>query len=383
MLVFQSEGMNLKVEEIGRVDGIPWGMTLIGDDDVLVSLRDGRFLLLNLQDASRKEFLLDNVFSKGECGLMDVKKSPDFKNTSRVYFTYAKNIDGNGFTTLSTARILDGSIVEISDLFTTSHTPTDDGRHCGSRIAFDGSGHLFLTTGDRGNREYSQQLDNHAGKVLRLMLDGSLPEDNPFIGVKDSLPEIWTYGHRNPQGIYFDNETERLWINEHGPLGGDEVNILSKGGNYGWPVVTHGREYHGPKIGEGFEKEGVIGPYQFWSPSIAPSSIMVYRGDAFKAWEGNLLSTALRGRYISRLVTDSSGRILFEEEIMGDLKERLRYLILDYDGNLIVSTDAGELLKITLREDEMDYWYQRFFKHIDIPGLYASIEIKFFLDREK
>ncbi|NNE63042.1 MAG: PQQ-dependent sugar dehydrogenase [Gammaproteobacteria bacterium] len=375
-----SEGMPVMVEEIAAGLGIPWGMDFLDRDTLIYTERSGTIGVLDLPSGQYQTIKqLDNLFHKGECGLLDVKVSPDYDANRLVYFTYAKDISGGGNTSLAVARVENNKISDWTDLFIAKHDSTDDFRHCGSRITFDDQNHLFISTGDRGHRPNSQELSNHAGKIIRLNLDGTVPEDNPFVGVENAQNEIWSYGHRNPQGLFYDKTTERLWSNEHGPLGGDEVNLINAGQNYGWPVVSHGKDYGtGAKIGEGPEKAGMERPYKIWNPSIAPAGLLVYRGTDLTEWEGNLFSTALAQRHLNRLVLDSTGRVIFEERLLEELRDRFRAIIQNDAGEIYVSTDNGRILKLSFA-DEVKASRFNIFNHIDVPGFYLSFEINYLL----
>ena len=372
-----SEDMHFKVEEVTSGLGIPWGMDFIDQDNLIVTERSGNVGIVNLESGAYKTLKnFSDTFTIAECGLHDVKVSPDYVKNNLVYFTYAKNIDGYGYTSLATATLVKHRLGEVKDIFISKHTPTDGGRHCGSRIAFDNDGHLFISIGDRGARDEAQNNATHTGTVIRLNLDGSIPSDNPFLAQKNSLPEIWSYGHRNPQGLFYDSVHDRLWSNEHGPRGGDELNIIKSGMNYGWPVITYGKEYFGPNIGDGTEKIGIESPSKIWSPSIAPSSLLYYSGANFPGWSGNLFSTSLVQKHLNRLVVDSTGRVIFEERLLEEIKERFRSIIADNSGNIYVSTDNGRILKISRLEDDI-FLIRTIFKHIDIPGIYLSFEVNF------
>ncbi|MDW7771894.1 MAG: PQQ-dependent sugar dehydrogenase [Desulfobulbaceae bacterium] len=263
-----------------------------------------------------------------------------------LYFTYSKDRDGLGATTLARARLDTDRLTDWQDLLVTQST-TGTSRHFGSRIAFDNNGHLFFTVGDRGDRPNGQDLSTHAGSVLRVNLDGPVPADNPFVQRENALPEIWSYGHRNAQGIVYDREHDRLWIIEHGPRGGDEINLVLPGRNYGWPVISHGKEYWGPvRVGEGTEKEGMEQPVKVYTPSIAPGSLLLYSGKAFPAWQGNLLAGALVLRHLNRIVIDPDGRAAGEERLLESLDERIRALVESPEGWLYLSTDSGRILRI-------------------------------------
>jgi len=221
------------------------------------------------------------------------------------------------------------------------------GRHFGSRIAFDSQGHVFFGIGDRGERDNGQDLNTHAATIIRLNLDGSIPKDNPFAGQAGKLAEIWSYGHRNPQGMAFDIDTKRLWAIEHGPRGGDELNLIEKGKNYGWPVISYGKEYWGPiSVGEGTHKAGMEQPIKYYVPSIAPSSLLLYKGDAFPKWRGNLFAGALVLTHLNRIIIDVKGTATGEERLLEALNERIRNVIADEQGRLIIATDSGKILRI-------------------------------------
>ena len=213
--------------------------------------------------------------------------------------------------------------------------------HYGSRIAISDQ-HLYVSIGDRGVRENAQDLSNHAGKILRLNLDGSIPKDNPFVGTKGALDEIWSYGHRNPQGLAWDQQ--RLWAIEHGPRGGDEINLIKKGANYGWPVISYGKEYWGPfNVGEGTHKVGMEQPIKYYVPSIAPSDLVIYKGGMFKSWAGSLLTGALRGKHINKISVDQDLRVNTEKKLLTNLKQRIRSLLIDKQGRIYFSTDQGNI----------------------------------------
>jgi glucose/arabinose dehydrogenase len=219
-------------------------------------------------------------------------------------------------------------------------------RHFGSRIAFDDA-HLYFSVGDRGNRPNGQNLESHAGSILRLNVDGSVPQDNPFVDIQGARNEIWSYGHRNPQGLVWDGVNQRLWSIEHGPRGGDELNLIERGGNYGWPIISYGKEYASFRaVGEGTHKEGMEQPKKFYIPSIAPGSLMQYTGDAFPEWKGDLFSGALKLRHINRIKLDQEGNAIAEERLMEDLNERIRALLQSPEGWIYFSTDSGNIYVI-------------------------------------
>jgi glucose/arabinose dehydrogenase len=228
-----------------------------------------------------------------------------------------------------------------------TESATDTRKHFGSRIAFDANGHVFFGVGDRGKRPMAQDLSNHVGTIIRLNLDGSVPSDNPYFGNPGTRSEVWSFGHRNPQGLVFDVPTSRLWEIEHGPRGGDEINLITKARNYGWPVISHGKEYWGPvAVGEGTSKPGMEQPRKVYIPSIAPGSLVLYRGKAFPEWYGNLFAGALKLRHLNRIELSPSGQVVNEERILEDLNERIRALAISPEDWIYFSTDSGRILRI-------------------------------------
>lgn len=349
LFTFQSEGMNLKLEKIAPVSFVPWGMTFISDDKIIINGKNGKIKILDIKTKELK--VLKNtpiVFYEGQGGLLDVQKSNFFKKDSLLYFTYVKKIKGQGVTTLARAKLINNRLEEWKDLFISS-SATNTSRHFGSRITFDEEGHIFFSIGDRGVRKNAQNLKNHAGTIIRLNLDGSIPKDNPFINLKNKKEEIYSYGHRNPQGLFYDKTNKKLWSSEHGPRGGDEINLIKKGKNYGWPVISHGKEYWSPiRVGEGTHKEGMIQAKKVYIPSIAPSSLIVYTDNILDKWKGNIFLGALKLRHLNRIVLDSNGGIEKEERLLEELGERIRNVIQSPKGDLIISTDSGNILKLTL-----------------------------------
>lgn len=324
-----------------------WGMDFISANEIIFTQKSGSISILSL-DTSTISNLSGSppVKAAGQGGMLDVKVSPEYKHDPWIYFTYSKPAGKYGVTTLARAKRSHNRLIAWDDLLIT-RSATDTNRHYGSRIAFDSAGHLFFSVGERGERPNAQDLTNHAGKVLRLNLDGSVPEDNPFVDITAARPEIYSYGHRNPQGLVFDNATNRLWLIEHGPRGGDEINRIYSGKNYGWPIVSHGKEYYGPiSIGEGTEKAGIQSPHKVYIPSIAPGSLMLYSGKAFPQWKRFLFAGALKLRHINIIHLNDDGIPTAEERILQDLGERIRALIEGPDGYIYFSTDSGKILRL-------------------------------------
>ncbi|MCM0150509.1 PQQ-dependent sugar dehydrogenase [Photobacterium galatheae] len=339
--------MAYRVEKVADGLAIPWGMTFIDANHLLVTLREGQAVLLDIRSGKTTAINgLPAVYARGQGGLLDVRLSPDPTAQGWLYFTYAKPVKGGGVTTLARARLSGKTLTQWQDLKVT-RSLSDTNRHFGSRIAFDGRGHVFFSVGDRGHRPNGQDLTNHAAAVLRLNLDGSVPEDNPFVGRKDASAEIWSFGHRNPQGLAYDQANQRLWEIEHGPRGGDEINLILPGRNYGWPVTSHGKEYWGPlAVGEAREKAGIESPVKVYIPSIAPGSLLLYRGDAFPGWQGNLFAGALVLQHLNRVVLDSTGKPVKEERLFEAMGERIRSLTQSKEGYLYFATDSGNLYRV-------------------------------------
>jgi len=342
-----SEGMRFQVELVKENLGIPWGMAFLDSSHLIFTEREGRIGILTPETA--KVIYLSGsprVLDKGQGGMLDVAVPKNHTKGGWIYFTYSKKVKGIGVTTLARAKHDKSRIRQWEDLLITQ-SESNTNRHYGSRIAFDDKGYLYFTVGERGNRPNAQDLSTHSGSVLRLKIDGTQPEDNPFMNTPGALPEIWSYGHRNPQGIVFDSIHNRLWANEHGPRGGDEINLILPGNNYGWPVISYGKEYWGPvPVGESTKKQGMEQPVKFYDPSIAPGSLLLYTGKAFPKWKGNLFSGALKMKHLNRVSLDDSGKSISEERLLLDLKRRIRSLAESPEGWIYISTDQGEILRL-------------------------------------
>ena len=309
--IFQSEHGPYRVVTV--VDGLqdPWSMAFLPGGDMLVTERPGRLRIVR-DGVLQPEPISGTppVRYEGQGGLLEVALHPDFESSQLVYLTYSKpNEDfSEGTTAVARAR-LDGDSLENFEEIFEAKAWSDGGAHYGSRLAFDGEGYLFVTVGDRGVNPLSvpveehpaQDLTNHQGTVIRLHDDGRVPSDNPFVDRPDALPEIWSYGHRNLQGLAIHPETGDLFNTEHGPQGGDELNLIQPGRNYGWPVIGYGVQYGGTQFHLGREREGMQQPIQHWTPSIAPSGLIVYSGDVFPEWRGHLFAGGLDGRQIARV----------------------------------------------------------------------------------
>lgn len=337
----------IRVEELVNGLGVPWGMAFLSPNQILVTERAGRIRLLDIEDLTIVEIKgAPEVVARGQGGLLDVAVGPNHVDEGWIYFTYSKPSKGEAATTLARARLDQNRLVDWQDLLVTD-SATDTGRHFGSRITFDNKGHVLFGVGDRGKRSLAQDLSNHIGGIMRLNLDGSVPADNPFIANPGARAEVWSFGHRNPQGLVFDTPTSRLWEIEHGPRGGDEINLVEKGRNYGWPVISHGKEYWGPvAVGEGTSKPGMEQPRKVYIPSIAPGSLIIYRGNAFPEWYGDLFAGALKLRHLNRVKLSESGQAIAEERLLEDLNERIRALAISPEGWIYFSTDSGRILRM-------------------------------------
>jgi len=345
--IIKSEKVTFHLEEITDGLGVPWGMAFISKTQILITEREGGIKLFNTKSKKLTRVKgAPKVFVDGQGGLLDVAVSPDFSPGGWIYFTFVRNKDGEGVTVLARARLTGNNLAQWQDLLVTK-SATDTSRHFGSRIAFDEKGYVYFGVGDRGVRPNSQNLKNHAGSVIRLYRDGRVPKDNPFYRRDDAVPEIWSYGHRNPQGMAYDFANKRLWLIEHGPRGGDEINLVSRGLNYGWPIISYGKEYWGPAaVGEGTHRKGMEQPIKQYTPSIAPGSLLYYSGKAFPAWRGNLLAGALKLRHLNRVILSQKGKAIGEERLLIDLDERIRALIEGPEGWIYFSTDSGKIYVI-------------------------------------
>lgn len=340
----------LRVTEIARGLDVPWSLAFLPDGRMLVTERAGRMRVVSADGRlSPPVANLPQVHAQGQGGLLDVLPAPDFASSGRIYFSFAQPTGRGARTAVASAK-LDAAGPALSDvkvIFAQRDDP--DGRHhWGSRLVFDRSGSLFVTLGDRFFlRERAQELGNHLGKVVRIRPDGSVPPDNPFTANPRALPELWSYGHRNVQGAALHPETGELWTHEHGPQGGDELNVVRAGRNYGWPVITYGREYgSGARIGEGHERPDVEPPVHYWVPSIAPSGMVFYTGDAYPGWKGSLFVGALRGQVLVRLEL-AGERVVREERLLQDLGIRIRDVRQGPDGLIYLLDETnGRILRL-------------------------------------
>ncbi|HEX7091345.1 MAG TPA: PQQ-dependent sugar dehydrogenase [Longimicrobiales bacterium] len=313
--VHRSQHHDFRVVTVAEGLVHPWSIAFLPGGDVLITERPGRLRVV------RGGVLLPDpiegvpaVRARGQGGLLDVVPHPDFANNRLLYLTYSKpNEDGSqGTTAVARGRLEGNRLVDVQDIFVAKAWSTT-GLHFGSRLVFDGRGHIFFSVGDRGappvrataERHPAQDLSNHQGTIIRLHEDGRIPADNPFVNRAGALPEIWSYGHRNPQGLAIHPETGDLWANEQGPRGGDELNLVRPGRNYGWPVIGYGINYNGDTIHVSTHREGMEQPVHYWVPSIATSGLLIYTGDAFPHWRGSFFVGGLAGQQLARLTVES------------------------------------------------------------------------------
>jgi len=341
----ESAGIPLAVETLATDLEHPWSVEALPDGGFIVTERPGRLRIVRDGKLSAPLAGLPEIRASGQGGLMDVALAPDFPKSRRLYFTAAIPGPGGQGTAVFAARLANDekSITQLTRLFAMNRF-TGKSQHFGSRIAIAGDGTLFFGIGDRGDRDRAQDGADHAGSILRINADGSVPPGNGGFAAR----EIWSIGHRNPQGLTFDPADDTLYSVEHGARGGDEINTPMAGRNYGWPVITYGRDYTGLRIGVGTTKEGLEQPLHYWDPSIAPGAIAVYRGAMFPEWDGDFLVAALKFELLSRLDRDASGKVAGEERLLRGEYGRIRDVTIAPDGAVLMVTDEakGALLRL-------------------------------------
>jgi aldose sugar dehydrogenase len=345
----QTSHYELQIEELATGLNHPWSLAFLPDGQMLVTERPGRLLIISSDGQEKTEVTgLPPISAKGQGGLLDVALHPQFNQNQLIYFSFSASGEGGVGTEVARAQLIDGRLRDIKRIFQLQ-PKSSTGRHFGSRLVFNREGLLYITLGDRGEKNRAQRLDDHAGSVIRLNDDGSIPVDNPFFGQTGNRYEIYSYGHRNMQGAALHPQTGLLWTQEHGPQGGDEVNIIRPGTNYGWPVITYGVNYgSGTKIGEGTHKEGMAQPIYTWVPSIAPSGMLFYTGDKFPHWKGNLFVGALKDQMLVRLELDGE-KIIAEERMLKKTLGRIRDVRQGLEGYIYLLTDHDDGKLVRLR----------------------------------
>lgn len=340
----RTEAARFQVSEL--VGGLehPWALAFLPGGDMLVTERPGRLRLVQGGELREEPVAgLPEIYARDQGGLLDVALDPAFAENRLIYLSYSHEGEEGTTTRVMRARYAPGGLSDQQVIFEAKPL-IDSSKHFGSRFAFGRDGTLYVTMGERSShRKEAQNLGSHLGKVLRINTDGSVPEDNPFVGRADALPEIYSYGHRNPQGLALNPATGVVWEQEHGARGGDEVNILKPGANYGWPDVAYGVNYNMTQIGSGrTSAPGVEDPLFYWDPSIAPSGMTFYQGDRFPGWQGDVLVGALRSQLVSRLDLDENGRVLKEERFLEGELGRIRDVRTGPDGLVYLLSDESD-----------------------------------------
>lgn len=324
---------------------IPWGFVFLPDGSMLINEKAGK--IIHFKEGNKIEVQgVPEVYNRGQGGLLDIALHPDYESNGWIYITFASSEgeEEGGHTALMRAKLVDGALVQNEILY--KATPnTTKGQHFGSRIVFDTDGYLYFTIGERGNRdENPQDITRDGGKVYRLHDDGSIPSNNPFVNEPKAKKAIYSYGHRNPQGMVLHPVTGKIWTHEHGPKGGDEINIIKKGANYGWPVISYGVNYAGTKFTDITEKEGMEQPLHYWDPSIAPSGMAFITSDKYPGWKGDLLIGSLKFQYMDKMVLEDE-KVVKEERLLDGLG-RVRSINQGPDGYIYVGIENKGIVKL-------------------------------------
>lgn len=336
---------NYEMEVVFEDENLIWGLEILDDNSILASIKSGS--IIHYKDGIKKDIKgVPEVYLRGQGGLLDLELHPNFNKNRLVYLSYAymKNRDDGGNTAIARAQLVNDSLKNLEVLYKGSPV-SRKGQHYGSRMAFDNENYLYFTIGDRGNRNVNpQDISVDGGKVYRINDDGTIPDDNPFIDVPNAKKAIYSYGHRNPQGIFKHPKTGKIWTNEHGPRGGDEINIVEKGKNYGWPKITYGKNYSGTTITKNKSLPGMEQPLYYWLPSIAPSSFEYISSEMYPDWKGSLLAGALVFKYIERIGIKNN-KVVSRSKIAEGLG-RPRDIVQGPDGYIYVSIENKGVYKI-------------------------------------
>lgn len=332
----------IEVQVVELVTGLehPWGLALLPGGDILVTERPGRLRLV--RDGQLRSAPVEggpSVAAVGQGGLLDIALHPQFDENGWVYLSYARAVQGGLTTAVARARWEGDALVGLEEIFV-ADAVAPNGQHFGSRLVFDGEGYLYVTVGERGLQAPAQDVSNHVGTTVRLRDDGSVPADNPFVGEGDARSEIFSFGHRNPQGMAVHPTTGEIWQTEHGPQGGDELNRIEAGGNYGWPIYNFGNHYSGQPIENPGPGSGTVLPVLHWTPAIAPSGLAFYTGDRFPDWQGDAFVGSLTGRHLRRLILNGN-RVAGQEMLMAGEGHRIRAVVNGPDGYLYFLTDSA------------------------------------------
>ena len=341
----ENSELSYEIEKVLEHDGIIWSLEFIDDDNIIFTDKAGQIFIYN---GSEKSEVLGGpeIYLNKQGGLMDIQLHPNFKKNNLLYISYAKKLDENGGnTTIAKAKFNGNSLEDLEDIFV-SEQSSEKGYHWGSRIAFDKEGHLFFGIGDRGSRDINpQDLYRDGGKVFRIKDDGSIPSDNPYVDKIGINPAIYSFGHRNPQGIFYHPESDEIWTNEHGPRGGDEINIIEREKNYGWPVISYGINYDSTIFTDLTKKEGMEQPLYYWVPSIAPSCFEYLDSDNYGDWKGSLLVGSLNYGYLERLTLNVFGKVNYREKIAPGVG-RVRDVKVSPSGFIHIAVEKDGIYKI-------------------------------------
>ena len=348
----ESDGHLLEVEEVTDSISVPFGMAFLPNGKLLVTDRPkGTLILVDVDNGQRTTIEgLPPVLASADGGMLDVIVHPDFGRNHTIFYSYSTSREDSTSTMVVDRATLEGNQIVRSQRIFSALPYYKEHNHFGSRLLLK-DGYLFITMGERYFlRDSAQTLSNHLGKIMRVFEDGSIPPDNPYFNKNGALPEIWSYGHRNPQGLVIHPFTDELWEHEHGPKGGDEINIIKPSLNYGWPVICHGIDYDGKPIGEGItEKDGMEQPLYYYVPSIAPSGMEFYTADVIPQWKGNLFIGAMALKHLNRLVIKDN-KVIKEHRLLTDKNWRIRCVKEGPDGFLYIGIDKGRILRIKPRE---------------------------------
>ena len=334
--IIHSLDLNFKLLEVASGMNIPWGMDFLPDETMLVTEKAGK--LFQVKNGKQTEITgLPKVTVRGQGGLMDVTVHPQFRKNKWIFLSFADGESSDKINTSIVRAVLDnGTLKNVTKIFDAS-PDTDSGVHFGCRMIFDKNGYLFFGIGERGRKENAQELNNHNGKIHRIYADGRIPADNPFVNTAGAMKSIWSYGHRNPQGLYYEKSNGTIWENEHGPKGGDEINIIKKELNYGWPIVSFGINYDGTIFTNDTARTGMEQPFHYWTPSIAPSSLTRVTSNIYPEWKGDFLSGSLSFEYLERTIMKNN-RVVGRERLMPKIG-RIRNVVQAPDGYIYIAVE--------------------------------------------
>lgn len=335
----------LKVVKLYEDLSNPWGMAWLPDGRMLVTERSGEILVFkNDKFTGEKLTGVPEVFAQGQGGLLDIQLHPAYAQNGWIYITYSKPMTGGASTVVTRFKLRGNEVINKEDIFIAKPAIPAD-YHFGSRIVFDKAGFLFVSVGERGTQPKVQELTNDHGKVHRIYDDGRIPTDNPFVGTAGASKSIWTLGHRNPQGMVYDAASDRVWAVEHGPKGGDELNLIEKGKNYGWPKTSYGINYDGSVLTPNKELPGIANPVRYWVPSIGPCGMALVTSNRYAGWQGNLMIGALAFRHVARVQMDGT-KYVAEQKLLQDIG-RVRHVAQSPDGYIYVLTEGpGQLIRL-------------------------------------